>query len=516
VQATSRKLLLVALGGTLALTACMPDQLDVTDPLQPRAEEASRAARTVIPGQYIVVLRPETADVDGLANSLVSAEDGTLLNTYRHTIKGFAARLPERAVERLRANPNVLMVEQDEVVELMGTTQTPATWGIDRVDQRNAPRDNSYTYFATGAGVDAYIIDTGIRYTHNEFGGRASFGVDYINDGRNGADCNGHGTHVAGTVGGSTYGVAKNVSLISVRVFACSGGSAWETIIAAIDWVTARHVAKPSPKRPSVVNMSLGGGRFQPVNDAVTASVAQGVHHAIAAGNDGQNACNYSPASTPEAVTVGGTNIGEGRQYNFGPCVDLFAPGVSITSAWWQNDTQINTISGTSMATPHVAGAMAMLLQIQPDLTPAQVESHLTRTASVNKISNVGTGSPNLLLYTPIEMDVQPGAISLSNTPTVNVVLISRPSFDATAVNANNVRLWIGNTPVAPATRGGNAIASARDFDGDGRTDHIISFRTADLVAAGLNTTRRDIGLRWTTADGQSEARDLTLPTRVP
>jgi aqualysin 1 len=515
VHAMPRKLFLTALGGTLALTACMPDQLDVTDPLQPRAEEASRAARTVIPGQYIVLLRPGTTDVDGMAASLVQAEDGTLLHTYRHTIKGFAARLPERAVERLRANPNVLMVEQDVMDELMGTTQTPATWGIDRTDQRNRPRDDSYTYFATGAGVNVYVIDSGIHYTHNEFGGRAIPGIDYVDDGRNGGDCNGHGTHVSGTVGGSTYGMAKQATLISVRIFPCSGGSPRSRTIASVDWVTDNHV------KPAVVNMSLGGNNeafpgLSTLDLAVEASVAQGVHYAVAAGNEGQDACTRSPARAPSAVTVGGTNSNDGRQYNFGTCVDLFAPGVGITSAWWTSNTATNTISGTSMATPHVAGTLAMLLQIQPGLTPAETELFLTRTASVDKVTNPGVGSPNLLLYTPIEMDVQPGAISLSNTPTVNVVLISRPSFDATAVNANNVRLWIGNTPVAPATRGGNAIASARDFDGDGRTDHIISFRTADLVAAGLNTTRRDIGLRWTTADGQSEARDLTLPTRVP
>jgi hypothetical protein len=279
-----------------------------------------------------------------------------------------------------------------------GTTQNGADWGLDRMDQRALPLNGSYTYQADGTGVTAYIIDTGINFTHSEFGGRASTGVDEMTPGGSAADCNGHGTHVAGTVGGATYGVAKNVKLVAVRVLDCTGSGTSSGAIAGIDWVTAHR------SLPAVANMSLGGVFSQAMNDAVARSVAAGVVYAVAAGNSAADACATSPASAPDAITVGATDATDlfASFSNFGSCVKLNAPGVSITSAWIGSDAAIATASGTSMASPHVAGAVAVYLQQNSSATPAQVRAALTGGATSNVIQAIGTGTPNLLLFSPV------------------------------------------------------------------------------------------------------------------
>jgi subtilisin family serine protease len=293
----------------------------------------------------------------------------------------------------------VAYVEQNHVLHAFGTQSNPPSWGLDRIDQRNLPLDNSYTYPVTGTGVRAYIIDTGIRFSHGQFGGRASSGYDAI-DGGSADDCNGHGTHVAGTVGGTGYGVAKEVRLVGVRVLNCSGSGTTAQVVAGIDWVTANAV------KPAVANMSLGGGADSTLDAAVSRSIASGITYGIAAGNGNifgirQNACNTSPARVPEAITVGATqnNDAAASFSNYGTCVDLLAPGVSITSSWYTSDTASNTISGTSMATPHVAGAAAQLLQQNPGWTPQQVRDAMVANATTNKITNPGTGTPNRLLF---------------------------------------------------------------------------------------------------------------------
>jgi serine protease len=361
-----------------------------------------------IPGRYIVVLNddaagtPESPARSGLTVDIVAVDmaaryGGTVDFIYDAALKGFAIQMSERAAERLAADPRVDFIEQDSVVWAV-VTQSPATWGIDRIDQRNRPLSNSYTYNTTASNVHAYVIDTGIRSTHSQFGGRVSGGMTAIQDGRGTQDCNGHGTHVSGTIGGSTYGVAKAVRLHPVRVLSCSGSGSNSGVISGVNWVANNRVL------PAVANMSLGGGVSSALDTAVNGAINRSVTFAIAAGNSNQNACNFSPARVAAAITVGSTTSSDARSSfsNFGTCLDIFAPGSSITSAWSTSDTATNTISGTSMATPHVAGVAALYLATHTTASPATVRNALVNNATANVISGAGTGSPNRLLFSLI------------------------------------------------------------------------------------------------------------------
>ena len=356
----------------------------------------SAAKGIPIPGDYIVTLRGNVADVAAVAQSISGLHKGELKHLYKSALKGFSVRnISEAAATAIAGDPRVERVEADQVMTAIAT-QSPATWGIDRIDQHARPLDNSYTYANDGTNVTVYIIDTGINFTHNDFGGRATKGIDEVTVGGSAADCNGHGTHVSGTVGGTTYGVAKNVNLVAVRVLNCQGSGTTSGVVAGIDWVTANRVS------PAAANMSLGGGFSATLNQAVARAVAAGVTFAVAAGNSAANACNSSPSSEPSAITVGATDINDGFAYfsNFGSCVDINAPGVSITSDWYSSNTATNTISGTSMASPHVAGAAALYLSANPSATPAQVSAALTGNATLGAVSGVPAGTVNLLLYT--------------------------------------------------------------------------------------------------------------------
>jgi subtilisin family serine protease len=353
---------------------------------------------TAIDGRYIVKLRDgaTTADLNSVRED-AQAGGGKVHDTYAKVIKGFAASIDESALDDVRSNPDVEFVEVDQKVTI-DATQSPVTWGLDRIDQRNLPVDNSYTYNATGAGVTAYIIDTGIRFSHQDFGGRAVSGFDAV-DGGSADDCNGHGTHVAGTVGSTTYGVAKDVRLVGVRVLDCGGSGTVAGVVAGIDWVTADH----QPGQPAVANMSLGGGASDALDAAVVNSISDGVSYAVAAGNDnGADACGSSPAGVADAITVGATASDDSRASfsNVGTCVDIFAPGQEITSTWNTGDDATETISGTSMATPHVAGAAALLLEANPAATPTEVRDGLVGAGTPDVVADPGTGSPNVLLYT--------------------------------------------------------------------------------------------------------------------
>jgi len=361
------------------------------------AQEVQTTERA-IPGQYIVVLKDDQtprANVRPVVDDLARQSGARVTHVFENAIRGFAASMSATAAAALARNPRVRYIEQDSerfIVE----TESGATWGLDRIDQRDRPLNGTYTYETSAANVNVYVIDTGIRATHAEFGGRVSMDFTAISDGNGTNDCNGHGTHVSGTIGGATYGVAKSVTLHAVRVLDCNGSGTTSGVIAGVDWVTANRIL------PAVANMSLGGGASTALDDAVRNSVAAGVTYAIAAGNSNADACSSSPARVSQALTVGSSTSGDVRSSfsNFGTCVDLFAPGSSITSAWNTSDTATNTISGTSMATPHVAGAAALYLANDPGASPSTVHAALVNNASVNKLTSIGTGSPNRLLYT--------------------------------------------------------------------------------------------------------------------
>ncbi|MEW2635574.1 S8 family peptidase [Streptomyces sp. NPDC048389] len=347
---------------------------------------------TAVPGSWIVVLKDGTTRAADLG---VAPK-----HTYRSVLSGFSATMSSAKAKELAADPRVAHVEQNSTVRL-NDTQPNATWGVDRIDQRDLPLSKTYTYDTRASNVHAYIIDTGIRTSHSEFGGRASVGTDTVGGGQNGQDCQGHGTHVAGTVGGRTYGVAKSVNLIAVRVLDCDGSGTTAGVIAGVDWVTA------NARKPAVANMSLGGSASVSLDDAVKKSIASGISYSVAAGNGlpvlglPANACTYSPARVPEAITVGATDSTDRRASfsNYGRCLDLFAPGVDITSAWKDDDTATSTISGTSMAAPHTAGVAALHLSSHPAATPAQVRDAMVTGATGGKVVNPLWGSPNKLLY---------------------------------------------------------------------------------------------------------------------
>ena len=374
---------------TLAACAEAPSTAPAGDPGTGPALEAM-AGGAKIPGEYIVVFSDDVTDVPGLTQRLAAQHGGTVRYTYTSALKGFAASMSEQAADALANNPNVAYVEQDQVMTA-DATQSGATWGIDRVDQRNRPLSGTYTYTTTASTVYAYIIDTGIYTSHTQFGGRATNVYDAL--GGNGQDCNGHGTHVAGTVGSSTYGIAKAVRLRGVRVLNCSGSGSTSGIIAAVDWVRANRT------NPAVANMSLGGGYSSSLNTAVTNLVNSGVFVAVAAGNSSANACNYSPASASGTVTVAASTSTDARASysNYGSCVDLYAPGSSITSTWLNGGT--NTINGTSMASPHVAGVAALYKATYGNASSSTIASWLINNSTANVISGNVTGTPNRLLY---------------------------------------------------------------------------------------------------------------------
>jgi aqualysin 1 len=361
-----------------------------------------RQGARAIPHKYIVVLNDDdmvtqTRDFASAVDRSLDVVRGTeaiVEDIYAFALRGFAARMTEQDALRLSQDPRVRLVEEDAIVEAIATQSNPP-WGLDRLGQRDLPLNQSYGYTMTGAGVNAYVIDTGIRVTHTTFGGRAVNGFTAINDGRGSNDCNGHGTHVAGTIGGTQYGVAKGVRLFAVRVLSCTGSGSNSGVISGVEWVTANHI------KPAVANMSLGGGASTALDTAVINSIAAGVTYAIAAGNSNTNAANSSPARVAAAITVGSSTRTDARSSfsNFGSVVDIFAPGSSILSAWSTSNTATNTISGTSMATPHVAGVVARFLQANPNAAPAAARDAIVNAATLNHLSQIPAGTANRLLF---------------------------------------------------------------------------------------------------------------------
>jgi len=390
---------------------------------------------TAIEGSYIVKFK---SDVAAKASTMAAEYGGTVSRTFSAAMHGYSAKMSQDEAKRLAADPAVEFVQQNQTVKLVADQPNPPSWGLDRVDQRDLPLDNNYSSTTTASNVHAYIIDTGVETTHPEFGGRATSGFDAVDNDNDATDCNGHGTHVAGTIGGSTFGLAKEVQIVAVRVLDCGGSGTTEGVVAGIDWVTQNAV------KPAVANMSLGGGADAALDAAVQNSIASGVTYGIASGNSSADACGFSPARVPEAITVNASDINDAQASfsNFGTCTDIYAPGVDITSSWLNGGT--NTISGTSMATPHVVGASALYVADHPDAAPADVAAALTGNATPDKVTGAGAGSPNLLLFTGTggtDPDPEPGNCdAVANTARVSI-----PDAGAAVTSATDISACEGN-----------------------------------------------------------------------
>ena len=388
---------LPVLGAVLVVTAACQDATS-PNPIATPSGARVNAAQGAATKDYIVMLRDGESDPDGRAKALIKAHGGSLKHVYKNAVKGFAVRdLSDDGVAALRATDGVALVEPDGIMTADGTQSNPPSWGLDRIDQSGLPLSSSFTYNNSGAGVTAYIIDTGINSSSNDFAGRILTGRDYIDGDSNPEDCHGHGTHVAGTVAGTVYGIAKSAKVVAIRVLGCNGSGSTSGVIAGVDWVAANAI------KPAVANMSLGGGLSFTLNAAVARAVNAGITFAVAAGNSNADACQSSPSSEPAALTVGATTISDAKASysNYGPCVDLHAPGSSITSDWINGASTTATISGTSMASPHVAGAAALVLGATggSSLTPAQVGAALVGNATQNVVTGLPGSTVNKLLY---------------------------------------------------------------------------------------------------------------------
>ena len=462
----------------------------------------ARADQDESEGSYIVVMR-SSDDLAG-EEAVISRSGGRTEQRFSHAINALSVRVKHSDASRLRNDPNVLSVELDQPMYALDTQSPTPSWGLDRIDQRSLPLNSTFTASAKGAGVDAYIVDTGIYATHSEFTGRLSAGFTAIADGNGTVDCNGHGTHVAGTTAGTTYGIAKSATLIPVRVLDCTGSGSTTGVIAGLDWIITNHVAG----KPAVANMSLGGGANTALDTAVQNVINDGVVMAVAAGNSSTNACNSSPSRAPNAITVGATgafNFGETTDSrsgysNFGTCLDIFAPGTDIVSSWMGSTTATNTISGTSMATPHVAGVAAVLFGRYPTSTPAQIAAMLRTSATPNVVLAAGTGSPNYLLY----LDPLGGPIVAPPPPTPVAPSAPTGITITPSTGSLSVRFTAGAAGTSPittykysldggttwATRQSGTTASPIAITGlVNGTTYSVSIRAVSLVSDGTAST---------------------------
>ena len=484
-------------------------------------------------GSYIVVLKGSNSSSSVEAD--IARAGGRTERRFTHVLNGLSVRMRNSEVARLRNNPNVLLVEPDQQMTALDTQNPTPSWGLDRIDQRSLPLNSTFTATAQGSGVDTYIVDTGIYASHTEFSGRLAAGFSSIADSNGTNDCNGHGTHVAGTTAGTTYGIAKLATLIPVRVLDCAGSGSNSGVIAGLDWIVAHHISGKS----AVVNMSLGGGASTALDSAVQNVINDGIVMVVAAGNSNVDACNTSPARAANALTVGATgqySAGEttdsrSSYSNFGPCLDIFAPGSRITSSWIGGSTATNTISGTSMASPHVAGVAAVLFGRYPGSTASQIASMLLISATPNVVIGPGTGSPNYLLYldplgetpsgpapvspvapsAPTSVSVAPGSGSLSIAFTAGPAGTSPITNYKYSLDAGTT--WLTRSPastlsplvVSGLTNGSTYSVSIRAFStaGDGVASTSVSVTipsapSAPLMVTALASTNRTAAVKWT------------------
>ncbi|MET7357174.1 S8 family peptidase [Streptomyces sp. NPDC005562] len=490
----------LALGVASALPAnALPADVHPTnarpDTAEGRIENAG--APGTIKNSYIVSLDKHAPKARSAAGKALAKEYGaTIERTYDKALNGYAVELSEAGAKKFAADPAVDMVVQNRTFTASATQNNPPSWGLDRIDQKNLPLDQKYTYpDSAGQGVTAYIIDTGVRISHTDFGGRASYGYDAIDNDNTAQDGHGHGTHVAGTVAGTLHGVAKKAKIVGVRVLNNQGSGTTAQVVAGIDWVTRNAV------KPAVANMSLGGGADSALDTAVRNSIASGVTYAVAAGNESTDASTKSPARVAEAITVGATTSTDARASysNYGSILDLFAPGSSITSSWNTGDTATNTISGTSMASPHVAGAAAIYLGQNPASSPAQVSAALVAAASPGVVGSPGSGSPNRLLNVTGGTTNPPGK-SFSNTDDyavgdnatvdspINVTGVDGSAPAALSVPVVIQHTYIGDLRVQLIAPDGTAY-TLKDYGTGGSSDNINTTYTVNASSETANGT---------------------------
>ncbi|MFI6851879.1 S8 family peptidase [Streptomyces sp. NPDC050416] len=493
---TRRRLAALGATATAALVASLVSALPAgAAPAVSEGRVQYEGAANAVADSYIVTLKTQKAG-SAAGRALAHKYGVDIERTYTKALNGYEVEASETEAKRLAADPAVGSVVQNRTFRITGTQPSPPSWGLDRIDQKNLPLNSSYTYPDKGGeGVTAYVIDTGVRITHSDFGGRASYGYDAVDNDNTAQDGHGHGTHVAGTVAGGAYGVAKKAKVVGVRVLNNSGQGTTAQVVAGIDWV-ARNAVKPA-----VANMSLGGPGDTAIDTAVRGAITSGVTFVVAAGNESTNASTRSPARVTEAVTVGATTSSDAKASysNYGSVLDLFAPGSSITSAWSTSDSATNTISGTSMASPHVAGAAALHLADNPTATPAQVSAALTAAATTGVVTSPGTGSPNRLLNVGGGTTTPPGprfentadqaiADNATAESPVTVTGVSGNAPSALAVEVHIVHTYIGDLQVQLIAPDGTAY-TLKGYGTGGSADDIDTTYTVNASSEAANGT---------------------------